>query len=166
MTLTLLHPGKRSMNGTSLVEFKSGRCFLGALPAACDLLQALEDVCKEYRLISGVFWVSGVLNQVTVGTFDHRQQVYVTNTGEGLFELAACSGGMTWRHGQAFVWAHLVAFDEQGQSSGGRLLSPTIVTSGRIFLQELQAESFPESLLEQMDMAIFKPNRANSAQGP
>jgi len=150
----------------ALVEVKSGRSFLGPLPPACDLVQALEDLCRQYRPAGGTFWISGVCSKLTVGTFDHRQQVYITHTEEGLFELAACHGGMAWRQATAFVWAHGVAFDDQGRACGGRLLSPTIVASGRIYLQELSGNGVADDIYRQMEMVICRAVGPNSAQGP
>ncbi len=150
----------------TLMEAKYGRCFLGPLPAACDLNQILEDLCGQYRPAAAAFWISGVCSKLTVGTFDHRQQVYVTHTEEGLFELAACHGAMAWRQDDSLVWVHGVAFDDQGQAWGGRLLPPTILVSGRIYLQELCGNGLADDIGMQMDMVVCQPVRPHPAQGP
>ncbi len=127
---------------------------MGSLPPARDLIRTLEDLCGQYRPSAGTFWISGVCSKLTVGTFDHRQQVYVTHTEEGLFELAACHGGMAWRQDAPFVWVHGVAFDDRGRACGGRLLSPTIVVSGRMYLRELGGNGIADDICAQMDMVV------------
>ncbi len=150
----------------ALVESKSGRILMGPLPAASDLVEALEGLVHQYKLVGGIFWISGVLSKLTTGTFDHRQQVYVTGTEEGLFELAACHGGMTLRQKAPFVWVHGVAFDDQGRSLGGRLLSPTILVSGRIYLQEIENPAAADGIFHQMDMAVCLAGRTDAARDP
>ncbi|MBU2522326.1 MAG: DNA-binding protein [Proteobacteria bacterium] len=126
----------------SLSEFKLGRFFLGSLPYGKDLIESVEDFCKEASIQMAVFSAIGSVSSVTLGCYDQKQQVYVTFSEEAPLEIIACIGNVSVKEGSPFVHAHIVLSDEKGKITGGHLFSETIIFAGEINLQELTGKPF------------------------
>ncbi|MBA3018369.1 MAG: DNA-binding protein [Desulfobacteraceae bacterium] len=130
------------MKNMSLSEFKLGRFFLGSLPYGKDLIESVEDFCKEASIQMAVFSAIGSVSSVTLGCYDQKQQVYVTFSEEAPLEIIACIGNVSVKEGSPFVHAHIVLSDEKGKITGGHLFSETIIFAGEINLQELTGKPF------------------------
>jgi len=83
------------------------------------------------------FLIIGAVSSVTVGAYDQKQQVYVTEKEKGPFEILTCSGNISLKDGNPMVHAHITLCDEHGKTFGGHLFSETIVYAGEIELYEL-----------------------------
>lgn len=130
------------MKNMSFSEFKLGRFFLGSLPYGKDLIESVEDFCKETSIQMAVFSAIGSVTSVTLGCYDPKQQVYVTFSEEAPLEIIACIGNVSVKEGSPFVHAHIVLSDEKGKITGGHLFSETIIFAGEINLQELTGKPF------------------------
>ena len=118
-------------------EFKTGRRFLGSLLHQEDLISAIENVAVEASVKMATFSVIGAVSSVTMGSYDQNQQVYVTATQTGPFEILTCVGNISLKDKKPMAHAHIVLCDEQGKAFGGHLFSETIVFAGEIELVEL-----------------------------
>ena len=118
-------------------EFTLGRQFLGHLPAGRDLIAAVETFCREQEIETAAFRVAGTVTSATVGAYDPIQEVYVTFADASPYEIASCAGGASMKSGVLAARAQIVLCDLQGNTTGGRLFSETIIYSGQIYLQEL-----------------------------
>ncbi|MBC2695185.1 MAG: DUF296 domain-containing protein [Desulfobacteraceae bacterium] len=130
------------MKNISISEFKLGRFFLGKLPFGKDLIAFVEDFCKEALIQTAIFSVLGSVSSVTLGCYDHKQQVYVTFNEEAPLEITVCIGNVSIKDASPFVRAHILLSDEKGKIIGGHLFSETIVFAGEISLQELKGKPF------------------------
>jgi predicted DNA-binding protein with PD1-like motif len=118
-------------------EYKRKRSLIGRLPHGEDLILSVENFCKEASIQTATFSVIGAVSSVTLGTYDQKQQVYITFTEEAPLEIVSCIGNVSTKDGAPFVHAHIVLADEQGKTMGGHLFSQSIVFAGEIHLQEL-----------------------------
>ena len=130
------------MSNISYSEFQLGRFFLGELPFGKDLIESVEDFCKEASVQMASFSVIGSVSSVTLGCYDQKQQVYVTFNEVAPLEIIACIGNVSVKEGGPFVHAHIVLSDEKGKIIGGHLFSETIIFAGEINLQELKGKPF------------------------
>jgi predicted DNA-binding protein with PD1-like motif len=117
-------------------EFKPGRCFAGRLPFGKDLIKAIEDFCISTSIQTASFCLIGAVSSYTIGAYDQKQQVYVTETETAEREIVNCTGNISMMDGKPFVHAHIVLGDEKGNTLGGHLFSETILFAGEISLQE------------------------------
>ncbi|MBW1746789.1 MAG: DNA-binding protein [Deltaproteobacteria bacterium] len=113
------------MKNISYSEFQTGRFFLGKLPFGRDLIASVEDFCKETSIQTAVFSALGSVSSVTLGSYDQKQQVYVTFNEEASLEITACIGNVSIKGDSPFVHAHIVLSDEKGKIIGGHLFSET-----------------------------------------
>ena len=125
------------MDTISHATFEAGRCMLGRLPHGKDLIRAIEDLCIENSIQTGVFFVIGAVISVTLGSYDQNQQVYVTFKKEEPLEIVNCTGNVSLKDGKVAVHAHAVLADMNGQTIGGHIFSETIVYAAEIYLREL-----------------------------
>ncbi|MBW1896433.1 MAG: DNA-binding protein [Deltaproteobacteria bacterium] len=129
------------MESLAYAEFESGRYILGRLPHGKDLLGAIEEFCEENSIQTGVFSVIGAVTSVTLGAYDQKQQVYVTEKKEEPLEIVHCTGNVSLKDGKVAVHAHAVLADQSGRTTGGHLFSETRVYAGEIAMRELLGQS-------------------------
>jgi len=122
-------------------EYSAGRRWLDRLPHGCDLIPTLEGLCDRHHIQAAVFSLIGAVSKATLGTYDQRQQVYVTFQREGHLEILSCLGNVSLKDGKPFVHAHVVLAAEGGQTVGGHLFSETILFAGEVHLLELTGPS-------------------------
>ena len=125
------------MKELSCFKFQQGRIFIGSLPQGGDLINSIEEFCKEALIQMATFSVIGAVSSATIGAYDQKQQVYVTFKEEAPFEIVSCTGNVSLKDGKPFIHAHILLVDEQGKTIGGHLFSETIIYAGEINLQEL-----------------------------
>ncbi|MBN1932811.1 MAG: DNA-binding protein [Desulfobacterales bacterium] len=118
-------------------EYKLGRRLLGCLPHGKDLIQSIEDFCREASIQMATFSMIGAVSSFTLGAYDQQQQVYVTFSRKTPAEIITCTGNISIKDKKTFVHAHIVLGDEQGETIGGHLFSESIIFAGEIELQEL-----------------------------
>jgi predicted DNA-binding protein with PD1-like motif len=118
-------------------EFTPGRRLVGRLPHGQDLISAIERFCHANAVQTAAFTVSGTVSSVTLGSFDQKQQVYVTTVIDSPLSLAVCQGNVSQEDKRPFIYASAVLCDTDGQTTGGRLFSQTVIFGCEIDLQEL-----------------------------
>ena len=123
-------------------EFKTGRRFLGSLPHKEDLIASIENFAIEASIHMATFSIIGAVSSVTMGSYDQKQQVYVTATETGPFEILTCTGNISLKDQKPMAHAHIVLCDEKGKAFGGHLFSETIIFAGEIELVELTGKQF------------------------
>ena len=117
-------------------EYSPGRLLMGNLPRGKDIFASIGDLCLAASVRTAVFSVWGVVSSYTIGTYDPKQQVYVTFSASSPMEIVSCSGSVSARSGDIETSAHIVLADDQGAVTGGRLFSDTRIFSAEIHLQE------------------------------
>ena len=121
-------------------EYQLGRRFVGRLPHGKDLIDSVQEFCKDNAINMATFSLIGAVSSVTIGAYDQQQQVYVTFTELKPLEILTCTGNVSIKDGKPFIHAHVVLCDEQGKTIGGHLFSESIIFAGEIDLQELLGE--------------------------
>ena len=137
-------------------EFKPGRLFMGRLPHGQDLIASIEGFCREVSIKMATFSLIGAVSSFTIGAYDQKQQVYITATEKGPFEIVTCTGNISLMDGKPFVHAHLVLGDQEGGLAGGHLFSDTIIYAGEICLQELAGKPLERTHDETTGLSLWK----------
>jgi predicted DNA-binding protein with PD1-like motif len=117
-------------------ECRPGRNFIGRLPHGKDLIKSITSFCRHEQIQTATFSLIGAVLSVTLGAYDQKQQVYVSDQKTAPLEIVACEGNISLKDGEPFVHAHAVLAEEDGTTFGGHLFSETIVFAGEIQLQE------------------------------
>jgi predicted DNA-binding protein with PD1-like motif len=128
------------MNLPDNAIYTPGRLFFHPLPPADALFDAIADACRHRAIPVGTFSLTGTLSCVTMGTFDQKQQVYVTHTETGSLEIVSCTGIIRFQDGEPSLSATVLVSDLTGKISGGRLFAPARGEAVDLALQELIAQ--------------------------
>ncbi|MEW6078075.1 MAG: PPC domain-containing DNA-binding protein [Thermodesulfobacteriota bacterium] len=118
-------------------EYSAGRRFVGRLPHGGDLAATLETFCARHDIQTAEFSLIGAVSRATLGTYDQKQQVYVTFTAEGSLEILSCTGNISVKDGQPFAHAHVILCEEGGRTIGGHLFPGTVIFAGEARITEL-----------------------------
>jgi predicted DNA-binding protein with PD1-like motif len=137
-------------------EFKAGRRFIGRLPHGRDVIRSIEDFCKGVFIQMASFSVIGAVSAVTIGSYDQKQQVYVTEFKEGPFEIVSCIGNISLKDGAPTVHAHVVLADMQGETIAGHLFSETTLFAGEIDLAELTGKPLERTYDDITGLMLWK----------
>ena len=120
----------------NLKEVNPGRRFIGHIQKGADLISAIEKIGVQKDIRLATFTATGLVSKFTIGTFDQRQQVYVTHAEEKSLEITSCMGNISRTTNGPFVFAHILLSDDTGIITGGRLFSESIVYHAEIHIQE------------------------------
>lgn len=137
-------------------EFKPGRRFLGRLPFGKDLIKSIEDFCLASSIQMASFSLIGAVSSYTIGAYDQKQQVYVTETETAEREILNCIGNISVLDGKPFVHAHIVLGDQKGTTIGGHLFSETLLFAGEISLQELIGKPLERAYDERTGLNLWR----------
>jgi hypothetical protein len=118
-------------------EYSAGRRFVGRLPHGGDLTAALEAFCVRHEIQAAAFSLIGAVSSAILGTYDQKQQVYVTFAAEGDLEILSCTGNITVKEGKPFVHAHVILCEEGGKTIGGHLFPGTVIFAAEAHITEL-----------------------------
>lgn len=144
------------MEKLACTEFKLGRLFMGRLPHGQDLIASIEGFCQEASIQTATFSLIGAVSSFTIGAYDQKQQVYITATEKGPFEIITCTGNVSLMDGKPFVHAHIALGDQDGMLAGGHLFSETIIYAGEICLQELAGKPLERTYDETTGLSLWK----------
>lgn len=117
-------------------NYRSGRRFLGRLTGNEDLIKAVTALGVKEQIATASVTITGRITRLTVGTFDPRQQVYVTRTEQRAMEIVAFRGLLSTGGDRPFLHAHIVLADEKA-IIGGRLFSDTLAAEAECLVEEL-----------------------------
>ena len=107
------------------IELHPGRHYLVPLPSGEDLMAAIERFCRQENVVMAGFRAAGTLTAVIVGSYDSRQQVFVTQRLEGELDIVGCEGIIRLDPRKAVADARILVSDLKGVLTGGRLFSPS-----------------------------------------
>ena len=140
----------------SASEFDSGRCLLGRLPHQKDLVTAVEAFCVDHGLQMAVFSIIGAVTSATLGSYDQKQQVYVTFKKDEPLEIVHCTGNVSLKDSKPTVHAHGVFADINGKALGGHIFSETVIYAGEIYIRELLGTPMAREYDEQTGLLLWK----------
>lgn len=124
------------MKKDNVSQYTLGRIFLGRLARGKDIIHAIKEFCKQNNITMATFSVSGAVSLFTIGTFDQKQQVYVTSRKENPMEITGCNGNILYNN-EWHVQAQIILSDQSGNTTGGHLFTETLLYSGEFQLMEL-----------------------------
>jgi predicted DNA-binding protein with PD1-like motif len=124
-------------------EFRPKRHFWANLPKGIDLIGGIIQFCKDQKVQTASFVVSGAVSMATTGVYDQKQQVFVTRVEKGDFEIVSGTGSLfldskkNAEQDGYFVDGQVLLSDTKGNLIGGKLFSETITFAVALDLTEL-----------------------------
>jgi predicted DNA-binding protein with PD1-like motif len=107
------------------VRIKPWRCFMGRLAKGDDLLQALENFCRQQDIQVGEVRALGAVTKARVGYYHQEERKYYFLDLDQPLEILALVGNISIKDGKPMVHAHVTLGDTEGRAYGGHLAEGT-----------------------------------------
>jgi len=102
-----------------------------------DLVDAITELVKKYKIKSGLINVIGALKKFTIGYFNIETKEYQFKTFDEPVELVSCMGNVAYKDGEPIVHIHFMVARQNYSVIGGHLGQPSIVSvTGEVFIYE------------------------------
>jgi predicted DNA-binding protein with PD1-like motif len=108
-----------------------GRVFLMRVDYDSDIIKFISSFARANELGAATFTAIGALKSAKLGFYDQRKHEYLENRIEFPNEIVSCTGNISIKKGEAFVHAHVVLADSNGNAKAGHLLE------GKVFAAEV-----------------------------
>jgi len=115
----------------SYVKLDFGRNLVVRAKHNSDLVEFLTELAKENKIMTATFTAIGALKYAKLGFYDQETHEYVETLISSPHEIASCVGNISMKEGEAFVHAHAVLADRDGNTKAGHLLE------GKVFAAEI-----------------------------
>ncbi len=115
--------------GSARLDF--GRVFLARAEHDSDIVRFVTDLAKKLGITTATFTVIGALKCAKLGFYDQQKHEYSERLIDMPLEIASCIGNISLKEGDAFVHAHAVLGDQNGNAKAGHLLE------GKVFAAEV-----------------------------
>jgi len=131
----------------SYVKLDVGRNLVVRAKHDSDLVEFLTELAKKNRIMAATFTAIGALKHAKLGFYDQKTLEYLETVLSSPQEIASCIGNISMKEGQAFVHAHAVLADRDGNTKAGHLLA------GKVFAAEIH-------LIELLGTKLVRKNDA------
>lgn len=102
-----------------------------------DIHDSISQVCSENNVDSAVILTGlGMISHITFGWFTGND--YLEQIRDGIFELLALSGNVSYKEGRIYPHLHAIFSDEGHSVEGGHILKATIHNNAEIFIKPLE----------------------------
>ena len=115
----------------SFRKFDCGRNFIVRVKHDSDIINFLTDGANKKKITAATFTAIGALKKAKLGFYDQKKHEYLENKLRAPQEIASCIGNISIREDEAFVHAHAVLADREGNTKAGHLLE------GKVFAAEV-----------------------------
>lgn len=122
----------------SLIDkpYLQGRTFVFSVEKGEDLLPLLQQFCIENQVKFASITGIGAVTKATFGIYDQKNKKYNKITMEKELEILSLNGNVSIHEYKPMIHAHITLSDNEGKAFGGHLMSPTLVFSSEIIIQE------------------------------
>lgn len=116
-------------------EVSGGKEFVARLDHGREWRAQIEAFA-EAEDIDAAFYVGlGAVEDAEVFFYDQRETEYYPVTFDEPFEVASCTGNVSWLDGERFAHTHVVLSREDGSTVAGHLNEATTF-AGELYLRE------------------------------
>ncbi|HOJ85844.1 MAG TPA: DNA-binding protein [Elusimicrobiales bacterium] len=116
--------------------YLQGRTFVFSVEKGEDLLPFLQQFCIENQIKFGSISGIGAVSKATIGIYDQKNKKYNKIVLDKELEILSLQGNISIYEYKPMIHSHITLSDSEGKAFGGHLMSPTIVFSSEIVIQE------------------------------
>ncbi|MCX7641891.1 MAG: DNA-binding protein [Elusimicrobiales bacterium] len=118
-----------------------GRTFVFSISKGEDLLPFIQDFCVENQIKFGIITSTiGAVSKATIAAYDQKNKKYLKVSYDKEMEILSLQGNISLYDLKPMIHAHIMLSDLNGNAFGGHLMSPTIVFSCEMMIQELTGQ--------------------------
>lgn len=120
------------------LQLDPGREFVGRLEHGRGWREQVEAAAAELDVDAAFYVGLGAVQDAELYFYDQDEQEYFPVRFEEPFEVASCTGNVSWLDGERFAHTHVVLSREDGSTVAGHL-QEAMVFAGEVYLRELDA---------------------------
>ena len=115
-----------------------GRTFMISIAKGEDLLPFIQKFCVENQIKFGFITATiGAVSKATIAIYDQKNKKYQKISYDKEMEILSLEGNISLYELKPMIHAHIMLSDSEGKAFGGHLMSPTVVFSCEMMIQEL-----------------------------
>ncbi|MFP4687825.1 MAG: PPC domain-containing DNA-binding protein [bacterium] len=122
-------------------EFSSAGVHLLKLEQNSDLLESVENYCRENKIEAALVNALGTVQEANLGFYDQQAQKYVSHYLEEPLEMILATGNVSLKDGKPFIHLHGFFSSDDLNVIGGHVFEGTIVYAVEVNIQELAGEA-------------------------
>ena len=103
-----------------------------------EIVNSLNEFCKEGTIKLGKISAIGAVNEVEIGIFDPLKKEYHSNTIKGTFEILSITGNITSNNDQPYLHMHIMLSDSEYNAFGGHLNKAIVSATCEVIIEEFE----------------------------
>jgi predicted DNA-binding protein with PD1-like motif len=120
-------------------EVEGAREFVARLDHGRDWRAQIEAFAAEEDIDAAFFVGLGAVQDAEIYFYDQDAQEYYPERFDEPFEVASCTGNVSWLDGERFAHTHMVLSREDGSCVAGHLNEATTF-AGELYVREFDTE--------------------------
>jgi len=120
-------------------EVEGAREFVARLDHGRDWRAQIEAFAAAEDIDAAFFVGLGAVQDAEIYFYDQAEQEYYPERFDEPFEVASCTGNVSWLDGERFAHTHMVLSREDGSCVAGHLNEATTF-AGELYVREFDAE--------------------------
>lgn len=136
-----------------------GRTFMFSIAKGEDLLPFIQEFCIENQIKFGFITATiGAVNKATVAIYDQKNKKYQKISFDKEMEIISLQGNISLYDLKPMIHAHILLSDSEGKAFGGHLMSPTLVFSCEMMIQELTGQEIKTRKSDKLTQLLLWQN--------
>ena len=114
---------------------KDGDTYIIYLEQGESIMAKLTQFCKDHRIINGQISGIGAIKEIELGTYDLKNQEYITHKLDDIWELTSYQANIQLKDEEPFIHAHINISDHDLTAKGGHLFEAKVAVVGEFILR-------------------------------
>ncbi|WP_254821130.1 PPC domain-containing DNA-binding protein [Haloglomus halophilum] len=120
-------------------QVEGAREFVARLDHGRDWRAQIEEFAADEGIDAAFFVGLGAVQDAEIYFYDQDEQEYYPERFDEPFEVASCTGNVSWLDGERFAHTHMVLSREDGSCVAGHLNEATTF-AGEVYVREFDTD--------------------------
>ena len=116
---------------------KAGDSYIIYLEKGQSIMAELTQFCIDHKIINGKISGIGAIKEIVLGTYDLKNQEYITHKLDDIWELTSYQANIQLKDEEPFIHAHINVSDHNLTVKGGHLFEAKVAVVGEFILTNI-----------------------------
>ena len=118
---------------------KDGDSYIIYLEQGESVMARLTQFCKDHQIINGQISGIGAIKEIELGTYDLKNQEYITHKIHDIWELTSYQANIQLKDEEPFIHALINISDHALTVKGGHLFEAVVAVVGEFILTNINS---------------------------
>ena len=104
-----------------------------------SIMAILTQFCIDHQIINGQISGIGAIKEIELGTYDLKNQEYITHKLDDTWELTSYQANIQLKDEEPFIHAHINISDHDLTAKGGHLFEAKVAVVGEFILTNINS---------------------------